>query len=450
MEPLTEPVPEIPRAEDAAGGRRAPAVARLRQWTGILSAYFGAQALTQVAGIGAGLLLVRFLPVREFALYTLGTSVIAFFTFLSDLGSTSSLLYFFQRATKEGESFRHYLAAVLSLRRVAFLLGAAAVILVFPRIAAAKGFASGDILLVTAGIVIAVWFQITSAVRLLALRLDGRYGRAYRAEVASGGVRLVATVLMIGTALLHAWIAMLATAVAAAAAALLSTPPPRSLPEPIEMPLAGLGAHRRQVMRYLMPSLPSAFYFSIQGPLVVWLSATFGSTKNIAEVGALGRLGLVVGIFSSLTGVVFLPRMARIADDRLYRVRYLQYGALLLLITLALLAAAAVAPGLFLLVLGPHYAGLHRELLLVVLGSGLSLLGGYAVAVNLARSWNRWESLSVLTVIAVQALLVATLPLGTTRGVLLFNVLSTAYGLTAQLAITATGFYRPRLVQWMR
>jgi len=50
----------------------------------ILSAYFSAQTLTQLAGISAGILLIRFLPVREFALYTLATSVITFFTFASD------------------------------------------------------------------------------------------------------------------------------------------------------------------------------------------------------------------------------------------------------------------------------------------------------------------------------------------------------------------------------
>jgi O-antigen/teichoic acid export membrane protein len=446
LEPLPQPMTEIALAEEATSpGVRRRALARLRQWTGILSAYFMTQALTQLAGIGAGLLLVRFMPVREFALYTLATSVIAFFTFLSDLGSTSSLIYFFQRTIQEKGSFQPYLEAVLSMRRIAFLLGVAAVVLLFPRVAAAKGFATRDILLVTAGIVLTVWFQITSAVRLLALRLDGCYGRSYRAELSGGAVRLVATGLMIAAALLRAWIAMLATAVAAAAVALLAV-----AKLPTGEPLGDLGGYRRKVLRYLLPSLPSAFYFSIQGPLVVWLAATFGSTKNIAEVGALGRLGIAVGIFSGLTGVVFLPRMARIVDDRLYRVRYLQYGGLLLAITMALLAAAAAAPNLFLLILGPHYAGLHRELLLVVAGSGMSLLGGYAVAVNLARSWNRWESLSVLTVIAVQALLVATVRLDTTRGVLLFNLLSGAWGLAAQLFITALGFYRPRLVQWMR
>jgi hypothetical protein len=88
-------------------------------------------------------------------------------------------------------------------------------------------------------------------------------------------------------------------------------------------------------------------------------------------------------------------------------------------------------------------------LLLVVAGSGLTLLSGFAVGVNLARSWNRWESLAVVVLIAAQASFVAFLPLGTTAGVLWFNLLSGLVGLSLQLAITALGFVRPQWVRWM-
>jgi hypothetical protein len=421
MEPLPQ-APPIPAAVAPPGrDRRWGLGARARAWIGIFSAYFSAQTATQATGMAAGLLLTRSMPVREFALYTLASSVISFFTFASDLGSTSSLVFFFHRAARAGGEFGDYLAAVLGLRRTAFLVGAVAVVLAFPATAASKGFARWDIALATAGILAAAWFQIAASVRVLALRLGDRYGQSYRAEMAGGALRLAAALGMIGLALLRAWIAV----------------------------AADLAPHRRQVLRYLLPSLPSAVYFSLQGPLVVWLSATFGSTRNLAEVGALGRLGLLVGMFSGLTGVVFLPRMARITDDRVFRRRYLQFGALLLAIAAGMLATAFAAPGLLLFILGPHYAGLHRELLLVVAGSGLTLLSGYGVGVNLSRSWNRWESVAVVVLIAAQACFVALLPLGTTAGVLWFNLLSAAVGLALQLAISAAGFVRPQWVRWM-
>ncbi|HEX5758313.1 MAG TPA: hypothetical protein VF121_03900, partial [Thermoanaerobaculia bacterium] len=209
-----------------------------------------------------------------------------------------------------------------------------------------------------------------------------------------------------------------------------------------------LAHYRRRVLRYLLPTLPSALYFAFQGPLLVWLAAAFGAARTIAEVGALGRLGLVVGLFSGLTGVVFLPRLARLADDRLYRRRYLQFGALLAAVALGLLAAAWVAPGPFLWLLGESYAGLGRELRLVVAAAGLTLLDGYLVAVNMARSWTRWQGAAVGGLVAAQAALLALLPLGTTAGVLRFGVLSAAAALAGQAAIAWLGFTRPAAVAW--
>lgn len=414
---------------------------RAREWVRILSAYFTAQTLTQLAGIAAGLIFINFMPVREFALYTLAFSVVTFFTFISDLGSTGSLLHFRRRTAQEGEELQPYVSAVLSLRRLAFLLGAAGVALAFPRAAFDQGYGTAETALVTLGILLCVWFQIGASLRTLVLRLADRYGQSYRAEIAGAGLRLLLALGMAASALLRSWLGVFATAAGTAATAFLARSAGPAAP-------ADLRPYRRAVLRYLLPTLPSALYFSVQGPLVVWLAATFGEARNIAEVGALSRLGMVVGLFSSLTGVVFLPRLARVADDRLYRVRYLQLGGALLLVASALFLAAALMPRVFLMLLGEHYSGLHRELLLVVAGAGLTLLDGYAVGVNLARSWTRWQGLAMLSLVAVQAVLVAVLPLSTTPGVLTFNLLSAAAALAGQLAIAAIGFTRPRWVEW--
>jgi O-antigen/teichoic acid export membrane protein len=415
---------------------------RFSRWTRILAAYFSTQTLTQLAGIAAGLLFVNFMPVRELALYTLAFSVVSFFNFVTDLGSTTSLVYFFHQSRKEGTDPGPYVRAVLSLRHAAFALGVAGVLLAFPRMAGAKGFGLREALLATAGIVLCVWFQISQSLRVLVLRLNDRYGPSYRAELAGGLTRLALAAALVASALLKSWLGILSSAVGSGVAAFLARPGGGpAAPEDLK-------PYRRKVLRYLLPTLPSALYFSVQGPLTVWLAAAFGATRNIAEVGALGRLGLLVGIFASLSSVVFLPRLARITDDRLYRRRCLQFGAALAGVALAMLAATALAPNLFLFLLGKHYSGLHRELLLVVAGAGLSLLDGYAVSVNLARSWTRWQGLAVGSLVAAQVALVMALPLSTTAGVLTFNVLGSAAALAGQVAILTAGFIRPAWVHW--
>ena len=425
---------------EPTAGRRTQLQRRARVWLGILSAYFGSQTLTQLLGIAAGILFVRYMPVGEFALYTLGSSVITFLAFTTDLGSTTSLVHFYRRAREEGEDFAGYLAAVLSLRRMAFAVAAVGVAVAFPLVATAEGFAALDVAVATMAVLVAVAFQIGASVRVLALRLDDRYGASYRAELAGAGLRLALALAMVAAALLQSWLGL---GVAAAGSALTwwlaqsREAAAAAVPQP---------RHRAAILRYLLPTLPSALYFSLQGPLIVWLASTFGAARNIAEVGALGRLGLVVGIFGGLTGVVFVPRLARVADERLWLRRVVQFGFVNVAIGAALVGIAWLAPQPFLWVIGAQYSSLAAELLLVVTGAALTLVGGYLVAVNMSRGWVRWQSPAMLVLAASQAAMIAAMRLDTTAGLLTFNALSALVGLGLQVVILVAGNARPALV----
>jgi len=414
---------------------------RTKRWSGILAAFFSAQSAVQLLGIGAGLLFVNYLPVEQFALYTLANSVLSFFTFASDLGSTSSLVYFYRTTSHEPGAFESMLAAVSSLRRTAFILGAVIAAVALPAAAAARGLPAKDALFCTVGVLAAVWFQIEASLGVLTLRLANDYGRSYRAELAGGLLRLALAAALVGLGGRIAWLAVLTGTAATALVATLAR-------ARHSRPTADLAGSRRRVVRYLLPSLPNALYFSVQGPLTVWLSATFGSTRTIAEVGAIGRLGLVVSIFGSLTGVVFLPYLARVQDERVYLARFLQFGALLALLGGLLFAAAAGVPKLFLALLGPRYNGLHAELLFVVGGAWLTLLDGYLVNVNFSRSWNRWQSVALAIQVATQCVLLIFIPLSTTLGVVRFAAASAAVALLLQGLTATIGFLRPSWVHW--
>jgi O-antigen/teichoic acid export membrane protein len=421
------------------GGKRW--LGRLGRWIPLLSTYFGAQAVVQAAGLVAGLLIVRALPVEAFGLYTLATSMLTAATYLTDLGSTASLTYFARRAVESGGALDTWIAAVRSLRLAGLAAAAAVVLLALPWVGAARGFPLLDLVASTILVVLTLAGSVVLGIRLHVLRLDLDVNRAYRAELVGALLRLGAAAALLLLAVRQAAFALAGAALAAWVSVVLAQG--RRVGE-----AGATAAHRREVLRYLLPTLPSGLYFAVQGPLVVWLATAFGGVQTLAEVGALGRLGLVFSLFSALPTTLFLPRLVNLTDERAWRMRVLGYCGVLILLLAGAFSVLAAFPGLLLRLIGPAYDGLDAELQLVFAGAAMGQLGGYFVGVNYSRSWLRWQGLAAALMVAGQAALAVSMPLGTTAGLLWFNLASGTLGLALQVGIWSIGVARPKVVSW--
>jgi hypothetical protein len=198
----------------------------------------------------------------------------------------------------------------------------------------------------------------------------------------------------------------------------------------------------RDILRYMLPLLLNAIYFSLQAPLTVWLAAYFANTAAIAQIGALGRLGAILALASGFAGSVFLPRLAMVSDDRVYAARYLAFWVFLIAIGGAAIALATLRPEWLLFLLGAEYAQLRDAVWIVTATAVLSTFGAYAVGVNHARGWIRPQPVALVGYAAMQVILVMRLDLSDAMGVLRFGLWSSAIGTGLQLAINAWGFAR--------
>lgn len=419
---------------------------RIREWSRLFSEYAGAQALIQLLGVLSGLWLVNLLPVREYALYTFGLSIFTFLSVFADLGVSSALLYFRREARIGHRPFAPYVRAALRLRHGLLAFGACAGLTFMAMVGRDHGFEVAEIAAMVVVLVAAAWIHVRAEVGLLQLRLEGLYRESYFAEMFGNGVRLLVVAGMWLATAPISWLAMSASAVGSLVTSIAAG---RRVPRTESPGIAEAAEDLKpieRIARYVLPTSLSAAYFSIQAPLIVWVSAYFAGTESVAQVGALGRLGVIFGLFSGFIGVVFIPRLSAVTDDAIYLRRYLQCWSVLIAFGVAMIALAAAAPGWLLALLGHAYRGLSRGVVLVAISSVLAIWDGYAVGINNARGWVRHQPTALAIYAFIQFSLIGRLDVSTTMGVLYFGIWSNMAGLILQAGISAIGFLQP---QWV-
>jgi O-antigen/teichoic acid export membrane protein len=414
---------------------------RLKPLLRLASDYATAQVLTRVLAAISGLLLVRVLPVGEYGYYTLFLTAFTFICTFSDLGVTETLSYFRWRAGKRHRPWLPYMHAVLSLRRIVFVFGSLAGGAYLLYVTQRVGKSGPEAILAAALMAVAAWFAIHSAIVAYTLKLQQHFRRAYAVEICNEACKVAVVMVIWIAGLASAFAGMLSVVLGAVASATLA----RRLFGGNVSPAPIAGSHqarrRRMLLRQVAPVLPGTIHFTLQGPLIAWLAAYYGSIENLAEVGALGRLAMIIGLIAGFTSTVFIPRLISITDEALFRRRYFHwwgviigYGALTMLAVLAF-------PRALLWLLGNSYHELSIELLIASATAVVGTWGAYSWNVNRARGWTRHQPYRVPVMVLGQVGLYFALDLSTTQGVLLFSFWSMALDVCFQTLISFAGLF---------
>lgn len=416
-------------------GRRAGPLFRLA------SEYTAAQMAARSLAAISGLMLVRLLPVSEYGFYTLLLSVFTFICTFSDLGATESLSFFRRRASIKNKPWRHYFHAAIRFRRTIFLIGfiAGTVYILYT----AKRIDQGVLSIFTGVFLmgLAAWFAIQSSIISYVLKLEQHFRKAYLLDIGNESVKLVSVFLI--------WILGAATALAgilsitagALVTALLAWQ--ISQLKGSESLRSSSGRMRRStlaLLKQVVPTFPGSLHFALQGVLVAWLAVYYGSIGNLAEVGALGRIGVIVSIIAGFTSTVFVPRLIAITDESIFLKRYLMWCAVIGFTGVAILFAVWIFPEGLLFLLGQSYSGLHKELFITAATAVVGTWGGFAFNINRARGWVRYQSYSVPFIVVGQVVLFSLLDFSDTVGVLIFGLGTFFIGFIYQLLINFLGF----------
>lgn len=419
---------------DAAPSRFLTYPAALRRHQSTLLVFFTSEAASQLLNIVSGIITVQGLTKFDLALFTLAAAFQVTVTLLADSGVGSAIIAVGGQRCDNPTALNTLIKTALRFRRsVAALVGSVAVPLLMltamhygVSTAAAAGL--GLWLIVTVG------FQIENGVHSTVPRLFGRVKQYQLSNFTFAIVRLSGLLVLARMHELNIWSALAVNV----GALILHT----ILLRRISLGILGTSgefsdADYRTLRSYALSQAPNAIFYCLEGQLMIWLIATFGSAGGVAEVGALSRVAVAFSIVMAYLQTVIVPSLARIRSASVLKRRLVQLALACLAFAFAVVALGMLFAGQILWLLGPNYSHLGAELVLILFCGALTVMDAALHGFNIARGWVKWYWTMIPVLIVFQGLLVLILDVSTVFNAILIRTVGLLPGIAFSLLIAS-------------
>ena len=402
-----------------------------------IGSYAIVQAIGQIIAFASGIVLVRWLPQREYAYFTIANAMQATLMLLADIGVSVGLVSIGGRVWQDRHRFGELINTGLAVRKK---LAAVAAIIVAPilyAMLARNGASSLYTLLLIAFVLAGFSIQISVDIFSVVPRLRSDISQIQKIDFTCAIVRLL---LILGLVYLFAT-AGLAVAIASAAFLLQYFLLRAYAATVVDLKANENAEDRHEIVRLVKSLAANTLFYCFQGQITVFLISFFARhAASVAEVGALGRLAMIFTVLTNLLINIFVPAFARCQDKRKLRHLFAAIAGGVILFSALVLAGAALFPDQFLFVLGNRYAHLHRELLLMVGVAVVSALGGTLWLLNASKAWVSGAWLYIPLTLATQIALIPFTDFSSVAGVLMFNLISAVPSVLLNLALSYRGF----------
>jgi O-antigen/teichoic acid export membrane protein len=381
----------------------------------LISISGGAQLMVQVVGFACGILIIRLLSVEEYAFYTLANTMLGTITVLSDGGISTGLMAQGGKVWNDKEKLGKVLATGLDLRKK-FAYGSLLVsIPILLYLLIHNGASWLTALLIASAMIPAFFAALSDSLLEIVPKLHQSIVPLQKNQVAVGIGRLFLSLLSM---FLFPW----------AFIAILAAGLPRIWGNiQLRKIVYGLADEnqqadsetRNEILTLVKRIMPTSIYYCVSGQITIWLISVFGNSTSIAQLGALGRLSMLLSLFSVVINTLIIPRFAKLATDK--KLLFLRFIQIIVILTVLLSFVAFIVymfPTPILWLLGDAYKGLPLELFLSVLGSCIALLSGIAFSLYSSRGWALSPFLLISINLASIIILASIIDLSTIKGII--------------------------------
>jgi hypothetical protein len=442
---ITETMPSINSGEAPSfvAGPYAAHFRWLYLWGRRVAEYGFVQCWVQLLTAVAGLMIVRTLAKPDYALYAIANSMQSTCHLLSDVGIGIGVRSIGGRVWSDRRRLGELIKTALDMRRI-FALIAIPICIPITAWMLWRNGASTLLNVMLNGILLAGLIPLlSSSVFGVVPQLHGEYRRMQKLDFGNAALRLI----MIGGLTLsrmNAWLAASVGAVTNWIELFCNRRWASDHADPTAPPDA---EDRRELWRLTRSWMPNVIFFCFQGQVTLLILTLMGTSTEIADISALGRIGAIFVIFSTIFNNVITPRFACCRDNsRLLRL-YVGLTLASIAMLVPVVAIAWLYPQPMLWLLGPKYEGLNHECGWVVTAACVTQFCGVLWALNSSKAWIRAQSIAFIPAITTAQLIAAwVLDLREFHNVLIFGLATALAPLPVYFVDAYIGFRRRDLV----
>ncbi|MGZ9735361.1 polysaccharide biosynthesis protein [Flavobacterium sp. GNP002] len=399
--------------------REHPSYEKAIQWGKLISITGGAQVIVQLLGFLSGVLIIRLLPPHEYALYTLANTMLGTMTVLSDGGISTGVMAQGGKVWQDRKKLGAVLATGLDLRRK-FAIGSLIVstpILMYLLLHNDASWLTTTMIILS--LIPAFFAALSDSLLEIVPKLHQSILPLQKNMITVGVGRLVLNALTLFV-FPFTFIAILASGFPRLYGNIKLKKIANNFIDETQKPDAVI---RKEILKVVKRVLPGAIYYSISGQITIWLISMIGNSTSVAQLGAIGRLAMLLSLFSVVFSTLIIPRFARLKNDSVLLMnRFLATLGFLVLVCVSVIGLFMAFSTQALWVLGHNYSTLKNELVLYVIGSCVGLITGFIFSLSSSRGWilnpYLYITLSIISIIiGIMVFNVSTL-----NGVLLFNI----------------------------
>lgn len=393
---------------------------QIKYWAGLIAAYLTGQGFIRFVELATALLIIRFLSVQEFALYTLFNTFQAIGCAGTDLGISQGVVSYGAGIRDDRNKLWSLVDTAQKYRRQLFIFVSVGLIIAAPFFG--KVYSPQDIVICLIAVLTASWFQQNASLRAAVLYVHHNAKELLIAGTCVAFLRLVC-VYFASQAYPSAAVILIINAVGLALSNFVLTFRSQKY---FNEPGTKDSSYQKPLLDFIKPLIPSTIYSLIQGQIAILFLSSAAQTVAVAEMGALMRFGQVIAFLGLINTFFIHPYFARIH----VRKDFVKKASLFLICFIAgimgIIGLASLFPMALLFMIGPKYYHLKSELLMVLATAGLILLTSMQYYLLLARKETKGQVKVVLGGIIVQVLWVGFVGVHSLEDALWFNFISAA------------------------